>query len=648
LNGPLRTMLRGTTRLALARALLGPSRGRAASPLLWRQAPATFPAHGAPYSTREDAEEEVDAKGAEGADPVDPNDKRPFKRFKQKLHVKFLMAPHEQKVDDEFLRMYYVLYFTMAFLMRSRRNNRYAEYLRKLRSDRTATAEVLPGHIGYKKVRSELANLHVHSHAALAAGVRTHMPNVSDELEALRRRMLHEAGNPEENIVTFRNTYASLALSLYNYDAVVHMDRFKPGPAGLLLNQRRRKPLHPRPPASKPPEDKAPFLFKRKHVVMYEQADAEDDDTGAEPEDGDGGAAAKQTQYRVLGTFPNVMPRRQVVAYYRLYLELRADGRLPTDLRDNPYQAMRGFYQHWVSWSLSRRKQIAESQKGMYSGTMRLAARMVRFHETMVRHRLIQGVTGTNNQRELEDNLRKYQTRVLDFYTSTLSRYTGFNDEVYRLLQEVNFSKPATPTELFGTVWSRIFQSKEGIVTWRMNKVRRQYMKEEFKQLLKKKLARTSPETAECEKRQLRHYYLIKTILSMSTVGEQAQMHPSKHLGLIRQRMLGLLYEMLLPAARLVRHAQHQNRTLDWVAVAKKVGQHRQPVMATNTTQPQVPKGEIVTKRRMVKNYPVHQQTGAAYLKQLQSYRRNHLMRSRSLALNFTPRGHSVPVKGKG
>ena len=172
-------------------------------------------------------------------------------------------------------------------------------------------------------------------------------------------------------------------------------------------------------------------------------------------------------------------------------------------------------------------------------------------------------------------------------------------------------------------------------------------MKEEFKQLLKKKLARTGPETAECEKRQLRHYYLIKTILSMSTVGRQAQMHPSQHLGLIRQRMLGLLYEMLLPTARLVGHAQHQNRTLDWEAVARKVGQHRQPVVASDTARPQVPKGEMVTKRAMVNNYPVHAQNGAAYMKSLQSYRRNHLMRARSLALNFTPRGHSVTVQGK-
>ena len=58
-----------------------------------------------------------------------------------------------------------------------------------------------------------------------------------------------------------------------------------------------------------------------------------------EPEE-EGAAAKKFTQYRVLGTFPNVMPRRQLVAYYRLYLELKAGGRLPTDLQDNPYQAM--------------------------------------------------------------------------------------------------------------------------------------------------------------------------------------------------------------------------------------------------------------------------------------------------------------------
>ena len=44
---------------------------------------------------------------------------------------------------------------------------------------------------------------------------------------------------------------------------------------------------------------------------------------------------------------------------------------------------------------------------------------------------------------------------------STYCTPQGYNDDVYRLLQDVNKAAPNNPTELFDQVWKRVFQSKE-------------------------------------------------------------------------------------------------------------------------------------------------------------------------------------------
>ena len=167
---------------------------------------------------------------------------------------------------------------------------------------------------------------------------------------------MQQAGNPEANPVTYRNLTQNLLLSLHAYDTVYHMDQFRPGPQGHLVPQRVRPPV-PRPVRDQVvQQEPPPFLFKRKQVVMYEaleDADAVDGDT----EEGDpAGAAPKGVNYRVLGTLPNVMPRRQTLAFYELYRSLKREGKLPAELHNNPYRAMQGFYKHWVSWALTRQK----------------------------------------------------------------------------------------------------------------------------------------------------------------------------------------------------------------------------------------------------------------------------------------------------
>ena len=127
--------------------------------------------------------------------------KVPFKRFKQKLHIQFLATPFavpnqfmgrkKGAVDNlpkEFVRLYFVLYFTMAFLVRARRNNRYFGYLRKLRSERMAMAEVLPGNIGItsEAFGADIINLHMKKYEYLSKGLSGHLNNMNQELSQLR------------------------------------------------------------------------------------------------------------------------------------------------------------------------------------------------------------------------------------------------------------------------------------------------------------------------------------------------------------------------------------------------------------------------------------------------------------------------------
>eukprot|EP00667_Euglena_gracilis_P005544 EG_transcript_5580 len=578
----------------------------------------------------EDEEEETVTTGVR-------KKKTDFHQFRVKDHIQFLAMPHWNTPDPEFLRIYYVLYFLMAFLMRARRNQRYARFLRMLRTERVAIAEAMPGHVGVGRLGQELLRLNQQKYAAIANTMRTQLLQNDPSLGQLREVLKKQAGDPEAAGQAYRTLYQSLAITLHNYDAVRHLDQWRPGRQGLLVPARVRPPIQREPEETPPPEATLPFLFKKKHVVMYE-AEATEDDGEAVP-----GLArvGPVTKHRVLGTLPNVMPRRQLAAYYRLYRDCKKEGTLPPHLRDDPYRAMRGFCRHWVAWTLTRQREIADGQRLTHAGTTQLASRMVRFHQGLGASKLLAGALGVQKAGDMQRGIFAYRDNLLKFYETVLVKYTGYSDDVRRMVSEIGQAGPPTPMELFDSIWRSVFLSKEGIFSWRMNLLRRKYVRA----MAARKNAQPHPARTAAvkrnESRYLRHYYLIKTILSMSMVGQPPRPHPSQQLALVREKVLGLLYEMLLPTARLAYHTEREAEHLQWDGVMQRAGQRYRPLAAAAPAgPPTIPLGEIVSSRALVNRYPIHGNSSAQYLKQLQAYRRNHLLRTVSLALNVTPRGH--------
>ena len=176
--------------------------------------------------------------------------------------------------------------------------------------------------------------------------------------------------------------------------------------------------------------------------------------------------------------------------------------------------------------------------------------------------------------------------------------------------------------------------------------MRRKFVRLNYQKDLKRTMDRRG-QALQNEKALLRHYYLIKTILSMSMSGERNQMHPSKQLAMIRTQILTILYEMLLPSARLVNHLERQPRKPRWATAVHELGTKKEDVMPGPRAQAKVPKGEVATERRTVERYPVCGYNGAAYVQQLQQYRRNHLLRTRTLGLNFSPRGPAAVAQSR-
>jgi len=610
------------------------------------------------FSTPAAEEAAVDG-GAEGAeaegDAVEAGTikgKSDFKKFKQREHVEFLAAPHWKTPDPEFMRQYHVLYCLLAFLVRARRNARYARFLRVLRTERVAVAEALPGHLGAMQLGTEVMRLTRLKHRALADAARADLRTIDPELGKLRSLLDREAGDPQADPSAYRNLYHNLVLTLHNYDTTRMMDQWRPGRQGRLVPTRPPRPPRPLPadfiPAKEPP---LPFLFAHGRVTMLDPKTMAQDEDGQDVNDSPRAfGSGPTTRHRVLGTLPNVMPRRQLVDYYRQYQKQKEEGTLPKHLEDDPYRAMRGFCAHWVTWTLRRQREIAHGQRLAFAGTVELAGRMVRYHQGLGLSKLLGGVTAVQRTGDLSQGLMQYRAALMRFYEHTLKKHIGYSDEVRRMLVGITSSTPPTPMELVDAVWKSVFLSKEGIFNWRMNELRRQFIRKRAEKRAAEQHPRRTALARRNEHRYLRHYYLIKTILSMSVVGKPPTAHPSRLLGLLRSRLLALLYEMLLPAARLT-HRSAAAQTLgvpptdvQWRTVVKRLGHTYDPVAPPSGPRRVVlPKGEIETNRRLVDRYPIHGTNSAVYLRQLQEYRRNHLLRTRALALNYTPRGPVAP-----
>eukprot|EP00993_Chasmostoma_nieuportense_P007152 NODE_787_length_1867_cov_86.639655_g734_i0.p1 GENE.NODE_787_length_1867_cov_86.639655_g734_i0~~NODE_787_length_1867_cov_86.639655_g734_i0.p1 ORF type:complete len:597 (-),score=132.91 NODE_787_length_1867_cov_86.639655_g734_i0:76-1815(-) len=529
------------------------------------------------------------------------------KRYPMQKHMAFLGGLHRDEYDPQFLRHYQVLYFLMSFLMRHRRNLRYVQYLYDTRKRQEKGLELEPS-LGAWRTESEIhhavVNLYQLKREYLSRRLSKDLGTVSANMEQLRK--MPQMGTSTDS-TAYRDLLYTTSTSLRQSDFVRKIDDIRPGPQGRLVQFFRagaRKQRHG-------------LKFTKRSTVRAGPVELDEDNNEED-----------SVKSRVRGTMANLMPRRQLRSYYRVYNTLKAQGKLPAPLVENPKQAMFAFYRHWVRWTLNHRKQVQANYKRRFFETKQLATRMVRFHERLVRSRVLHAATGMPVAPSTYDATRNYRLNVQNFFNKVLPQYFGDTQDLAQLLKDVQHNNPPNPRELFDRVWRSVFKQTNPIVSWRTNKHRRNHLRIP-------RLRQPTGKEVEWTNRYLRQYYLMKTVFSLASTDK-----PSLQVKYLQTRMLTILYEMLLPTARFVHHYELHSKKLPHDRIIENAQfQNDSPPVSSRDPQPP-PQGEIVTHQLTVTQFPVLHANRGRFLTELSKYRRNHLMRVRPLALNLTPRGH--------